>query len=102
MVMPLEDEVVAHILEFYHRPVFRDATDYDYAVTTETEVTSNGNTYYQYTVPGQIIYIDETGYAVTYGEQKVEDEKVYYKRDSDDFFEYISKYEWARTESEVE
>lgn len=98
MAMTVDSDTLAHILQFYHRPCYREITDYSYAVTTEEEIVDGNNTYYKYTVPAQNIYLDEDGYAVTYAEQKVEDEKVYYLRDGDEFYEYINRYDWERSQ----
>lgn len=98
MAMNVTDEQVMNILQFYHRPVYRAVTDYAKAFETKEEITVDNITIYKFTLPFQNIYLDEDGYAVTYNEQKVENEAVFYKQDDDEFFEYVNKYEWIKPE----
>ena len=94
--MNVDADDVMHILRFYHRGVYREVTDYDAAYDTLEEITVDNTTIYKFTLPFQNIYLDEDGYAVTYLEQTVEDNKVYYKNPDDEWMEYISPYEWMR------
>ena len=92
-----DDDQLAHILKFYHRPIYREVTDYYAALDTIEEITTNNTTIYQFTLPFQNVYLDEDGYAVTYNEQRVEDNQVEYKNESDEYYEYIAPLEWKKT-----
>lgn len=96
MAMNVTDEQIKNILKHYHRPVYREVTDYTQALNTLEEITINNKTIYKFTVPFQYIYLDSNGYAVTYKEQTVQDNNVYYKDSTDDYMEYINKYEWLK------
>lgn len=99
MAMNVDADDVMHILRFYHRAVYREVTDYDVAYDTMEEITVDNTTIYKFTLPFQYIYLDETGHAVTYQEQTVEDNKVYYKNPDDEWMEYIAPYEWLKSSS---
>lgn len=104
MTMIKTDEELEHILEFYHKPELKDITDYEKAVTTQEEITYNNTTIYKYTLPMQTIYLDETGYPITYDHQKVDPEKnAYYYKWNDDpeveedtAYEYVTRYEYMK------
>lgn len=95
-----------HILEHYHIPLFRRVTDYGKAVDNVEEVTVNGVTLYKYTIPAQIVYLNEEGYPVTIDHQRVDIEKnAYYYKVNDDpsvdediAFEYVAPYEYMKGE----
>lgn len=102
--MTLTSEDIEHIIEFYHKADYRAITDYSKVVELGVEVTDNGNTYTAYPAPGQTIYLDSTGYAVTYGRQKVDVQKnAYFYKWNDDpnvpedvAFEYVCPYEYMK------
>ena len=98
-----------HILEHYHKPELRRVTSYTKAVANQEEITVNGTTLYKYTLPMQTIYLNNTGYPVTYDNQKVDTAKnAYYYRwnldpevDEDVAFEYLCPYEYMKGEDYV-
>lgn len=99
MAMNVTNDQLINILKHYHRGVYREITDYDKAVDTLEEIIVNNNTIYKFTLPFQNIYLNADGYAVTYQEQSVENNNVYYQGEHDDWGEYINKYEWLKTDA---
>ena len=104
--MTESDYSLARILKHYHKPAYREITDYDKVVTLGVPVTSDGVTFKAYPCPGQTIYLKDDGYAVTYRRQKVdvENNKYYYNftdednpEDEDIAYEYVTEYEWKNT-----
>ena len=95
-----------HILEHYHKPIYRSVTDYGSAVDNVEEVTVNSTTLYKYTIPAQTIYLNETGYPETYDHQRVdiENNAFFYKFNDDPSveediaFEYVCPYEYMKGE----
>lgn len=95
-----------HILEHYHRAIYRSVTSYTKAVDNVEEITANNTTLYKYTLPAQTIYLNETGYPVTYENQKVDVENnAYFYRFNEDptveediAFEYVCPYEYMKGE----
>ena len=106
MTMSKTDYELEHILEHYHIPRLRMVTDYALAVDNVEEITVNGTTIYKYTLPMQTVYLNSTGYPVTYENQKVDVEKnAYFYRwntdpsvDEDVAFEYVAPYEYMKGE----
>ena len=103
--MTLPDTDYEGIVQHYHKPAYRQITDYSKVVANKTTTTLDGNTIYVFPAPGQTIYLGEDGYAVTMGNQKVDPEKnIYYYRwnldpniEEDTAFEYVTVYEWKNT-----
>lgn len=109
MTAPTADDI-PHIIEFYHRPAYRTITDYNKVFDTAEEITVNNETITKYSAPGQDIYLNSEGYAVTYGRQKVDtvNNKYLYNftdddnpEDEDMAYEYVAPYEWAKTETPI-
>jgi hypothetical protein len=102
--MTLSDDTIAHILEFYHKPAYRQITDYEKVVQLGTPITVDGEQCMQYPCPAQTITINSEGYAVTTGKQRVSEEQNaywynWYNDDtSDDMsYEYVGPYQWLKT-----
>ena len=102
--MTLDDDTIAHILEFYHKPEYRQITDYEKVVQLGTPITVDGEQCMQYPCPAQLITLNEDGYAVTTGKQRVSEEQNaywynWYNDDtSDDMsYEYVGPYQWLKT-----
>lgn len=103
--MTLDDEAYALIVKHYHKPSYRQITDYNEVVANKTTTTLDGDTIYVFPAPGQTIYLREDGYAVTIGNQKVDpvNDNYYYKWnldpnvEEDTAFEYVTRYEWKNT-----
>lgn len=110
-------ELVASVIEYYHRIDFRATADYDLIArhrTVNTEATEEyDETIYEYSCPAQTIYLTEEHYPVSWGQQYVDDEEKWYmynfndeldasdlyiSEDNSDNFEYKIAYEWKRNE----
>lgn len=98
--MTVSDEYFEHIVEFYHKAEYRMITDYEKVVENKTTTTLDGETIYVFEAPGQTIYLNEDGYAVTIGPQMVDGEhnqylyNWHYPNGSD--FDYVGRYEWMK------
>lgn len=97
----IDDEALAHIVEFYHIPELRQVTDYEKIVANKTVITVDEQTIYVFDAPKQKIYINsEDGHAITYGPQMVDGEhnQYLYKWDPNSTtYEYVNPYEWIKT-----
>ena len=102
----ITDYAIARILKHYHKPGYREITDYDKVVELGVPLEVEEDTIMAYPCPGQTIYINpDTGYAVTYQRQKVssEDDAYYYAwiedydPEDDMSYEYVTTYEWKNT-----
>ena len=110
-------ELVASVLEYYHRIDFRATADYERTARNRTvndDATEEyGETIYEYNCPMQTIYLTEDHYPVSYGEQYVDEEQEWYMYnfndeldvtdlyiadENSDNFEYKIPYEWKREE----
>ena len=93
-------EMLEYPLKHYIRGVFRDIINFKKTILQREQIDTN---IWKYTVPERDIYLDSEGYAVTYGRQKVENGKVYYRFTDelgvpDDMaYEYVADYEWKKT-----
>lgn len=97
--MTLSDEDFEHVVEYYHRSVYRQVTDYSQVVASKTTTSLDGETLYVFEPPGQTIYLTGEGYPVTIGNQMVDAnmKAYYYRRNTNEEYEYICPYEWFRT-----
>ena len=100
--MTLTDEEIESIttaLRFYLRGIYVDVTDFEHVIQNRTEPTTG---VYEYDCPGQKIWLNNKNYAVTYGRQKIQDGKYYYKWTNDNTlgedmtYEYVCPYEWKK------
>jgi len=110
-------ELVASVLEYYHRIDYRATSDYlqtAHARSVNAEATQKyGETIYEYNCVAQTIYLNEEHYPVTWGEQYVDSEQKWYMYnfndeldasdlyntdDDSDNFEYKIPFEWKRLE----
>lgn len=95
-------EMLEYPLKHYMNRVFIGVIDFRKTILSREEVDEG---IYKYDTPGQYIYLDENGYAVTYDRQRVADGKVYYKFTDllgvpDDIaFEFVATYEWKKTKN---
>lgn len=94
-----EIEAITLVLRFYLTGIYVDVTDFDYVIENREEVAPG---IYEYTCPGQTIWLNNKNYAVTYGRQKVTNGKVYYKWTNDTTieedlaYEYLCQLEWKK------
>lgn len=76
------NELVASVLEYYHRRDYRGTADYLRIVekrTVNADATNEyGETVYEYACPFQPIYLTEEHYPVSWQRQKVDDELEWY------------------------
>lgn len=110
-------ELVASVLEYYHRIDFRATADYERTArnrTVNADATAQyGETIYEYNCPLQTIYLTEDHYPVSWEEQYVDEEQEWYMYNfDDDLFvsdlieteddstniKYRVPYEWKREE----
>lgn len=100
--MTVSDEYFEHIVEFYHKAEYRAITDYEKVVANKTTTSLDGETIYVFEAPGQTIYLNGDGYAVTIGKQMVDREHNQYLYKWGDYnsstFDYVGPYEWLRTD----
>lgn len=100
-----QDNVEATItaLKHYHKQEYQTITDYEKVVNDRRALTYDGVSFYEYVLPGQVIYLKEDNYPITYKNQLVSDGWYYYTDDSTadgeslDRYTYKVKYEWKRT-----
>lgn len=96
-----EREELHNVLQHYHKLEYQRVTDYDKVIDAR-ETVEEGVT--MYPCPCQPIYLDDTNYAVTYGNQYVIDDEYYYDfnttsgTDLPATYTYINTLEWVRDE----
>ena len=106
--MTVTDEDYEHIVEHYHKPDYRAITDYEKVVQNKTTTSLDGDTIYIFEPPGQTIYLNEEGYPVNIGSQKVDttNNLYFYKWNNDPnveedtAYEYVAPYEWKKEQQE--
>lgn len=89
------------IVKHYHKPDYKQITDYTKVVENKTTTVVDGETIYVFEAPGQTIYLNEEGYPITIGKQMsdAENNQYLYKwyNTPDATYYYVAPYEWKRT-----
>lgn len=97
-----EKETIKTALTHYLKNEYRILADFEKVIENREEVENN---IWMYPCPIQTIYLDETFYAVTYGKQRVTDDKYEYNftdidvdpsEDNGDIYDYTTSLEWKR------
>lgn len=95
-----EIEMLEYPLKHYGRSVFIEVIDFRKLVLQREEVEDG---IYKYSYPGQDIYLNKDGYAVTYATQRVVDDKLYIRVTDDPSveedmqWEFRTMLEWKKT-----